>query len=86
MFRLSTPFDDIVKRLRTFSVSYDRIDPVGCGELRSLKFRAHAAGASSGAGAPCQRVDALVDGIDLLDQLCVRVETRIAVIEAVDIG
>ena len=62
--RFSAP-DDVIKNLRALSVCDDRIDPVGCGKLCGLEFCAHTAGTSSGAGSSSERVDALINGINL---------------------
>ena len=78
-------FDDVIQGFRAFAVGDDGVDAVGGGKLCSLQFGAHAAGAAPGAGAARQRIDFLIDRIDLFDQFCVRVEPRVAVIEPVDV-
>ena len=54
-------------------------------KLRCLELGAHPAGAAAASRSSGERVDALVDLVDLLDQLCIRVEAGIAVIESVDV-
>ena len=75
----------VVKSLRPFTVCDNGVDAVCRGELCGLKLCAHAAGSAPGTGTACQCIDFLIDGVDLLDQFRVGVETRIAVIESVDV-
>lgn len=82
--RFSAP-DDIVERFRPFPVGNDCVDALGGGQLGSLQFCAHSAGSAAGAGAAGQRINAVVNRVDLFDQLCIRIEPGITVVESVNI-
>src|SRR5699024_2847268 len=78
--------DDIIESFRSLTVSHNGVDALGGGKLGCLQFCAHAAGASSGTRPSGKGVYAVIDVIDLFDQLRIRVKSGITVVEPVDVG
>lgn len=74
------------KRLRTRPVGDDSIDPLRRRQPNRLQFRLHPAPAAPRAGAPRHRIRAIVDAFDPGKQPRFGMQTRIAIIQPVDIG